>query len=180
MLSNSDLSRLLAYVVLAVASWFATRTAQSSDRVAAAATLGLAVAFGLALALGLAGELAQRGRQLASEEGWYADRRPLQAAVVVALLTVTVSALAALALVSLGLSRRARVLVGTMLALVAYVAVHTITLHQLDSVLNRDVWSGIRQGDLLEIALVLSAATVAASMATLGRTVPGRMMRTGQ
>lgn len=101
------------------------------------------------------------GRHLASSEGWYENRRPLQFVVVVAILVLWA------ALVVSAMRRRhaghhdyfAMTLAVT--TLLAMAAIRTISLHYVDTVLNRWHLAGIEVGDILEVGGLLAAITIA-------------------
>ena len=160
----SDLSRFLAYFVLTGVAWRAARGARPRDRPILVAVAAMGLGLGVSLLLGFAGLLASEGRDIAAGEGWYAERRPVQAAAVLGILIVSGAAIMLLPRLLRDCSPLARLLVAVMVLLAAYVSVHTISLHQLDAVLNQETLYGIRSGDWVEIALVAIAAVVAASM----------------
>jgi hypothetical protein len=113
------------------------------------------------MALGRAGGLAEwiigRFRGEAYEAGWYADRRPLQAAVVIALACAWL--LCVLVACWRIPERRRRYLPMTVIVLTvgAYVAVRAVSLHQIDTLLYRRDVSGMRVGTLVEYAVLLIA-----------------------
>jgi hypothetical protein len=115
---------------------------------------GTALLLALAESFGLGQRLAQAGRDAAHTEGWYNDRRPLQAATIVgtALAWAAVGAGVAYA------TRRASLVVrGVVLmtcALMAYVTVRAISLHQVDATLYHRIAGRLTVGTAGEIALV--------------------------
>ena len=94
------------------------------------------------------------------DSGWYETRRPLQAAVVVALgaawfITVTVACWRTP-------ERRRRYLpMGLMVVtLAAYAAIRVVSLHQIDALLHRREIAGVRVGTVIEMTLLLVAGLV--------------------
>lgn len=160
-MSASDGVRLAAYAFLAVVAFWSARAGGTGERWALRLTGILSVLFGVALTIGLAGEFAQAGRDLAAGEGWYAERRPIQAAVVIGLLAAGTLSIAMLGFAARKLNGWVRLTLAFGVLLSTYVAIHTISLHQLDAVLNRDTRGGLRTGDQVEIALVLCCAFAA-------------------
>ncbi len=161
----SDLARIVAYFLLAAVAVSRAARPGEGGRVG---LVGLVAALlGAAIVLGVAGELANLGRQLARSEGWYEDRRAIQAAVVVTIAGGTFAACALLFVLRDRIKPREGALLALMIMLGAYLLIHAISLHQLDAVLNREHAGGLRTGDYLELVLVLAMVLVLAVPANL-------------
>jgi hypothetical protein len=149
----SDFVRFAAYCLLAATAL--VHASRSRDGRFSAAVGIVAATLGLALVLGFAGDLANLGRDTARSEGWYEDRRSVQALVVLAAVgSAFLACMAALVFMPRRVGLRNSVLLALLTALCCYLAVHAISFHQLDSVLNRETAAGIRTGDWVEITLV--------------------------
>lgn len=95
--------------------------------------------------------LADAGRSEARAEGWYADRRAVQAMVVVGIVVIVAIAWLAISVRVPRKSRRYLPAATTAAALAAFVVVRGISLHQLDATFNRGVAGPVRAGDLAEV-----------------------------
>lgn len=154
--------RLFAYVAVGVLSLLAGRREDRSDpstwRPFWPMTAAVFFVMALGRAQGLAEWIIDQVRGEAYEAGWYDARRPLQAAVV---LTV-----GGAWLISVGIAcwripeRRRRYLPMTVMVLTAgaYVAVRTVSLHQVDSLLYRREVLDMRVGTLFEYLLLAASA----------------------
>jgi hypothetical protein len=169
--------RMVAYLAVAGLALLAARR-EPADRVATWRPFWpLTASIFVVMALGRAGGLAEwvigQFRGEAYEAGWYDERRPLQAAVVIA---VGGAWLVSVAVACWRIpERRRRYLPMSVMVLTvgAYVAVRAVSLHQIDSVLYRRELSGLRVGTLIEYAVLLVAG--AATMwepHTTGASVP--------
>lgn len=163
----------IGYVAAAIACfvvWNRLRSAADSDPSAArtgafwlAAGILLAI-MGVGRALG-ATLIADLGRRLARSEGWYDNRRPLQAAAAVGVTILLVAIVSALVV-----SRRRRQeldvpMAIAMSALVAFAISRSVSLHEVEANLNGPKPLGLELGDWLELTLVLVAIGVATSRA---------------
>lgn len=157
----SDLIRFTAYMFLAVLSWSASRRVRQPDRLILNLVSVIAVSFGIAILLGLAGTVADLGRQVAWDEGWYRQRRPVQAAVIVIIAFAAAIGIALLPFALGNVTVRARSLLALAFVLVAFVSVHTVSLHQLDAILNRSGPGNFRIGDAVEVTIVLACGLAA-------------------
>lgn len=155
-----DVVRFAAYIVLAVVAALARRRVNGADRTVLGFVGWAAVVAGVAMFFGLAGLLASIGREVAWGEGWYADRRPVQAAIIALLALGAIALLAVLPAVPGGFSARGRVLLASVFTLAAYLAIRTVSLHQVDAILYDPGPEGLRVGDVIELALV-AASTLA-------------------
>lgn len=157
----ADFARFLAYGALAAACLAAANDAPRPYPPALKTMAAMAIVLGVALALGVAAELVSYGREVAGSEGWYGERRPIQAAAILG--TVAAGAVAALPLWLLAgrhvpALRPALVL---LLGLLCYLVVRGISLHQVDAVLHRRPGdSAMRVGDLVELAWVVALTLV--------------------
>jgi hypothetical protein len=122
----------------------------------------MAACLALAIALGTAGFLADLGRVAARSEGWYEDRRRVQALIV---LVMALSAVGCAALIWVGLTGTAvltRMILTVTGCLVSYLTIRTVSLHQIDAILLPEAGRGIRRGDVIEVGLVLVLVALAA------------------
>lgn len=167
---QSDSLRLLAYCTLGGSwLWAAHRSAGLQARVCSVMA-GAAFALGFALWFDVAGDVANLGRRAAGSEGWYGGRRPVQAAFILAILGLTLALSACVWRLAGSRTPRLRVPLLLFLALLGYVVIRTISLHQVDAYLNRTVArSDVHEGDAVELAWVLTVAgTVVVSAARQG------------
>ena len=120
------------------------------------ATGGLLLIMALGRAINVSNLMTDLGRKRARSEGWYEVRRSLQAFVVGAVAAVwAVSVAFAIWRVP---ERRRRYLPTAIVVftLVCYVGIRLISLHQIDSLLSRDV-RGVTIGAMIEVGLLLLA-----------------------
>ncbi len=149
-----DLVRLGAYAVL---FGLALRAANSTERSAPERRLLIAVGvfgivLGLAALIEFGSALAETGRHLARDEGWYASRRRIQAIAVLAVPAVALLGLVVASRFTGRLSPPCRWLLTTFVGLVAFVVVRTISLHQVDAYLYAESpVPGWHPGELLEL-----------------------------
>lgn len=156
--------RLLAYALLFVVCTVASKS-QGCPRGArvvllAIGTVGLLL--GLAEVLEVGGRVSDQGRSVAWSDGWYRDRRRVQALVVVAIAAVTVVAAftSAIALKAYGVRMSAVAALG--MVLLGFIAARTVSLHQLDHYFYAEVApGGLNLGQVAELMLVaLLAAAI--------------------
>ena len=98
------------------------------------------------------------GRRLAYEQGWYDGRRPYQEIGAVSLIGAAVVVVMVVVVV-LAVSRRSRgwhylPACAVMLALAAFAAVRTLSLHEVDATLHDRRYAGIALGPMLELSLL--------------------------
>jgi hypothetical protein len=112
------------------------------------------LALGIFKLLDLQTALAAMGRSIANQHGWYSRRRPVQLAIIAAVL----AAGAAGAAISLWLARSTppptRSAVIGVLALVAFVAVRTISFHGIDLFLESG-YAGLKLNWFVEVGGIL-------------------------
>ena len=122
----------------------------------------LLLVMGLGRAIDTGHLLAEIGRRQARAEGWYEDRRSIQAPIV-GLIAATwgVSVLAAIWRVP---ERRRRYLPAAlvMFSLACFAGIMLVSLHQVDAVLLRDV-AGVHVGVFIELALLLAESILVSS-----------------
>ena len=125
------------------------------------AALLLVMAFGRALDTGHL--LAELGRRQARADGWYEDRRSVQAPIV-GLIAATwgVAVLAAIWRVP---ERRRRYLPAFLVtfSLACFGGIMLVSLHQVDAVLLRRDVAGVHVGVVIELALLLAEAILVSS-----------------
>lgn len=173
--ADSNWIRVGGYLLVAaltqVALWRQGRRAASADGVWPPFWLltgVLLVVMAIARAGSIGDVIGDLGRERALNSGWYGSRRPVQAAVVIAL------GLGWLISVSVACwrtpDRRRRYLpMGlTIVTLSAFAAIRIVSLHQVDTVLHRTHIGGIRVGTLTELLLLVVAA-VATFWVPVGR-----------
>jgi hypothetical protein len=154
---DSESLRLFAYSVLGASCLLAAVPAATPQRRILIAMAVTAFLLGLGMWFDVAGDLAEFGRRTAGSEGWYGDRRPVQAAVIIGIIFFTTSLAAAFWMVAKPRTASTHVPVLLISLLACYVLVRAISLHQLDAYLNRTLrTSDIRVGDAIELAWVLS------------------------
>lgn len=121
----------------------------------------LLAAMGIGRLGGLGDLVGDYLRDWARGEGWYADRRRLQALVVVAIGIAWT--LFVLAVCTQTAERRRRYLPMTLIVLtiVAFLGVRTVSLHQIDSALHHHHVVGMRVGTVVEYGLLTLALAYA-------------------
>jgi hypothetical protein len=166
---DSDGVRVAAYLIataVALAMW-----AREHRRVRSTPSLWpgfwlLTAAVFLAMAIGRAADLGglatEFGRSEARSQGWYNDRRRIQA-VVIGLLGATWLVVVAVSLVKVP-ARRRRYLPAALavFTLMCFVAIRLVSLHQVDSLLYRRQIAGAQVGTVVELALLAIAAALTA------------------
>ena len=116
-------------------------------------TAALLAFLAIGHALDLGGALADAGRDQARSQGWYDTRRAVQA-VAVGIIAIAWAVAVIVAIWRIPPRRRRYLPVAVAVAtLVCFVAVHNISLHQLDAVLDRRV-AGMRVASAVEFVLV--------------------------
>ena len=120
----------------------------------------LGIVFSIAETLGLGGWLAHAGRSTAANEGWYGGRRPIQAMVIVGIAALTLGAVFTLGLLTRGFGRVIRTVIVLFAALVGFIAIRTISLHQVDAYLYHELVYGLPVGTLVESAIVAAMSLV--------------------
>jgi hypothetical protein len=175
---DSDGVRVAAYLI--AASVALTTWARERRRARSVPSLWptfwlLTAAVFLAMAIGRAADLGglatELGRSEARAQGWYADRRRIQA-VVVAALGATWLIVVATALWRVP-ARRRRYLPAALavFTLMCFVGVRLISLHQVDSLLYRRDIAGAQVGALGELALLAVAVVLTAWPPPVGPTL---------
>jgi hypothetical protein len=160
------------YGIVAVLTLSLGRAEAASERVSAASHLWPRFWIGTALlllvrAVGRAGDsghlLGELGRRQARSQGWYEDRRLVQAPIV-GLIAATwgVGVLAAIWRVP---ERRRRYLPAFVVtfSLACFGGIMLISLHQVDAVLLRRDVAGVHVGVVIELALLLAESILVSS-----------------
>lgn len=123
-------------------------------------TASLLVVMAIGRVGGVADAIADVGRGEARDQGWYADRRPLQAAAVI---TMGCAWLIAVTLACWRTPERRRRYLPFGLVIVtigAFAAIRMVSLHQVDTVLYRRHIADVRIGTITELSLLSVAALV--------------------
>jgi hypothetical protein len=166
---DSDGVRVAAYLVataVALVTWGRERRRVRSTPSLWPAFWLLTAAVFLAMAIGRAADLGglatELGRSEARAQGWYADRRRIQA-VVIGLLGASWLVVVAVSLVKVP-ARRRRYLPAALavFTLMCFVGVRLISLHQVDSLLYRRHIGGAEVGTLAELVLLAVAVALTA------------------
>lgn len=172
--ANSDWLRIAVYGVAALASaTVAVRSWSGRERdgrwIAGfwSVTAGLLVLLALARGISFGAELAHWGRSVFRTEGWYPDRRPLQRDAILALVAGA-SFIGVTGGAVLVARRWASLLPAFLLvvALLTFVSVRAISLHDIDAVLYRRSLADVQFSALIELlvtALIGLAAAIAAA-----------------
>jgi hypothetical protein len=181
---ESHAFRALVYFIAGAASLWAGKSAMESDAKGVPWLSGQVIFwFGLALVLISLGVLksleveqwaARQGRDVAHDQGWYNQRQGYQE---VAIAVITVVDGLAFAFGVFTWARRWMFLVLPMLvfvALVGFVGVRAISLHQVDTVLYRRHLLDIQISAVIEVTLTLTAAIIAMCFGVLIRWLDGR------
>jgi hypothetical protein len=176
--ADSDGGRVLAYLVataVALLAWWREHRRGRSDPGLWSPFWLLSAAFFLAMAVARATDLGglatELGRSEALEQGWYDERRRIQAygaALVGAGWLVTV----AVALWRVP-ARRRRYLPAalSMFTLMCFIGVRLISLHQIDALLYRRELAGAQFGAVVELAILAVAVVLTAVPPPAGTTV---------
>ena len=135
--------------------------------------------------------LVQSLRRHAHADGWYQRRKDYQAVVIAGLLLVGLVLVAAVGVALRHMARRVAVVVAATVALVVFVCVRAVSLHDVDHLLDlggSDLVNGIVEMGLLAVIIAATAlwlrderastthppTTVAVSAATVRTTMPRR------
>jgi len=111
------------------------------------------------------------GRMIAREQGWYANRRIVQTAIIIAIICAVVVLAATLLVLIWRLPPATRLAAGGAILLVLFGAVRAVSLHNLDELGGRTLL-GLRWNWIVEIvglSMVLLAARRRRSKAVAGR-----------
>ncbi|HEX5478158.1 MAG TPA: hypothetical protein VFY79_00410 [Dehalococcoidia bacterium] len=178
--ANSDWLRIAVYVVAALASAaVAVRSwggRAHDDRWIAtfwSVTAALLVLLALARGISFGAELAHWGRTVFRTEGWYPDRRPLQRDAILAL--VAGAGIVGVAGGGVLVARRWASLLPAFLlvvALLTFVSVRAISLHDIDAVLYRRSLADVQFSALIELLVTALIGLAAAVAATAPRPAP--------
>ena len=120
-------------------------------------TAGLLLTMAIGRLGDVAGLVTELGRSRATDEGWYASRRPFQAAIVgIVAATWFVTVTVAVWRVP---ERRRRYLPMSLvvITLIAFAAVRLVSFHYLDTVLYHRDLLGVRWAAVIELALIAVA-----------------------
>ena len=166
-LVNSGWLRTLGYLLAAGAAFIVGRREVRSRDIGSGwwphiwfLAAGILLAMALARGSDLVHLLPDLGRQRARSEGWYADRRELQAVVIAAVAAVLVGAVA-VALWWVPANRRHYLPEAiVVLALVAFAGVRLVSMHQVDVLLYRRRFEGVKLDAVIELAVLTAAIVV--------------------
>ena len=175
---DSDGVRVAAYLfatAVALVTWARERRRAASNPSLWPAFWLLTAAIFLVMAIGRAADLGdlltRLGRDQAYAQGWYANRRKIQAIVVVGIGAVWVITVAAALWRVPARQRRYLPAALAVLTLMCFVAVRTISLHQIDTLMYRRSWASAQLGTVGELALLVIAVVVTAWPPPLGTSV---------
>ena len=151
----------LAVAALAAAAWRRGRheATDATVRRVWASIAAVMLAFAAAKQFGLQTLLVDRGRDLAFSDGWYEDRRPVQALVVLVLAVVGTLGVGLVVRWVRPVRHEVGGAVAGVAVLTVFVAVRAVSLHQIDRVLGR---GPIEVGTVVELAAI---AVIGASAA---------------
>ena len=155
---------VLAYLLcagLAVAVW--RRQPRGPGRTFWAVIAGLMLFLGLNKQLDLQTALTQAGRCLAHAQGWYDQRRVVQAAFILGLLAASVMALLLARRMLRGSLRGNRLALIGLTVLTAFVMVRAVGFHHVDALIGRREF-GVSTNYLFENAGLLLIALNAAAL----------------
>jgi len=164
----------IAYGATAWCCWRAARRGSHAGGRAArpaiarlwTALAAVLVLLGLNKQLDLQTMLTAVVRDAAKQQGWYADRRPVQIAAVVGALVLVVMAGALVGRAVRGELRRLWPAVAGVAVLGAYAAMRTTSLHEIDAFMARGPLPMKWWGELLGLALIASASVAWSSTST--------------
>lgn len=166
-LVNSSGLRTSGYLLAAAAAFIAGRREVRSRDIGSYwwpriwyLAAGILLVMALTRGTELVHLLPDLGRRRARAEGWYENRRDLQKAIIAALAAALLAAVA-IALRWVPAKRRhylpEAVLV---LALVAFAGVRLVSLHQVDVLLYRRRFEGVKVDAVIELALLAAAVVL--------------------
>ncbi|MBF6599350.1 MAG: hypothetical protein IVW36_02430 [Dehalococcoidia bacterium] len=168
---NGSALRIAAYVVAAGVALVAARRSVGVERGRLVPAFWASVAVLLVLlAIGrefsVAGRLADAGRDIFDNAGWYAGRRPIQKLLILAIL-LGAAAAAITGGATLVARERRQLLAGflAMLALATFLVVRAISWHSVDDVLYRHAIADVQISALAELTIVAVAACAAGAAA---------------
>ena len=172
-LLNSNWIRIAAYLVAAACCAWAGRP-HGSDREAGWSRFWLALAvalvvLGIGRELRIGGWIAGEGRTYARDHGWYPDRRPLQRAATNLLFLGGFTVLVFTAVAWRRYWRTHLLAACIFITLVTFVAIRTISYHNIDQVLYNHPYRGVRANSVIELGL--NAALIVAALAARSSTV---------
>lgn len=156
----ADACRLLAYGVLVVSCLAAYHIRRRERTLARFLLLGAtlaAVALTIAEAVELGSLLSGESRRLAGQEGWYGERRTVQAFAIAVSVFFGVTGGALAVWKSWKEATELAPLILAYAALLTFLFVRAVSLHQLDAVLYGDGFGGLL-GVWLETGMVVAAA----------------------
>jgi hypothetical protein len=121
----------------------------------------LSISVAMAEVSGAGKVTADFGRSVASSQGWYGERRTVQAAAILLFVGAS-TVLAAVGWFMMSrLAPRLRILFLEWIALSTFLGAREVSLHQVDTIVNRPIVGELTLGILLEVGFVcLMGATV--------------------
>jgi hypothetical protein len=132
----------------------ARSTNDQRDRIFWWACAGLLVLLGFNKQLDLQGYVTTAGRSLAKQQGWFAERRLVQAAFIVILCAIAAAVLAALGIWLRRSSAAVKVAALGIVLLVAFIVWRAASFHHMDVWVTHEI-AGMRSGWWLELAGIL-------------------------
>lgn len=165
-LLNGDGLRSVGYLVAAALAALAALRARDGGEYAPIAFWCVAsvvlLLFGAASYIDITSRVGGDVRGLVIEWGWYGERRNVQERTIVTVLFVTAMIAAITFVVVRGQLGVVSAGVIVLTLLVAFVAIRGASLHDVDSTLRRDAWSGVRLGSVLELGGIFAMGVLAA------------------
>ncbi len=150
-----------AYFGAAGLTFAAVRTGSDSrDRAFWLACTALLILLGFNKQLDLQGYITAAGRVLAKREGWFAERRLLQGAFILALCTVAAAVLASLAIWLRRSTASVKVAALGIVLLFAFILWRAASFHHMDVWVTHEI-AGMRSGWWLELAGIIIIASSA-------------------
>lgn len=170
-LLNGDGFRSVAYLVAAALAALAAMRARDGAEYApiafwCAASVVLLL-FGAASYIDITSRVGGDVRGLVIEWGWYGERRNVQERSIVSVIFAAAMIAAVTFVVVRGRLGVVSAGVIVLTLLVAFVAVRSASLHDVDSLLRRDMWADVHLGSMLELAGIGILAAIAAVSVTV-------------
>jgi hypothetical protein len=163
-----------AYFGAAALTFIAARdSTDRRDHIFWLASAALLILLGINKQLDLQGYLTTAGRSIAKQEGWFAERRLVQAAFIIALCIIAAAALASLAIWLRRSSATVKVAALGIVLLFTFILWRAASFHHMDIWVIREI-AGMRSGWWLELAGIIVVALSAGGYLRRNRRVAAR------